>query len=142
MRRLLPPGLVALLLALPLGAQSPDALDGPWTFEQETPRGTVTHTVTFTLDEEGWMGTMTTDRCSFDLQEVALHEGQVSFSFPAGPPSRRGVCPRTSPAPPEGDGTRSPVRASFEGVLEGDRITGEMTGPRGSRPLVLIRGHA
>ena len=137
MRTLLPAGLVAMLLAAPLGAQSPDALAGDWTFEQETPRGTVVHTVTFALEDAGWVGTMATEWCSFDLDDVAFDQGRLTFSFPAGPPPRRGECPGMG-APPR-DGDRPASERTFEGVLEGGRIDGEMKGPRGSRPVVLVR---
>lgn len=127
--------LAAALLALPVHAQSGDALAGSWTMEHETPRGTMTQTLTFALEDGVWAGTMANDRRSFDLQEVSFEDGRVTFSVEMGPPPGRGMRGGRGPG---GDGERSMV-ATFEGVLDGDEIRGEMDGPRGDMPLVLTR---
>lgn len=140
----------SLLLALPLAAQSADDLAGSWTFEQETPRGTMVHTLTFVLEDGTWVGTMATERRSFDLEDVAFEDGRLSFSFEAGPPPGRGGRAGGGPGgggqgqrgqgPPQGGGSDGGTQLrTFEGVLDGDAITGEMEGPRGGMALVMSR---
>lgn len=141
MRTLLAAGLAALTFAIPLGAQSAADLVGSWTFDQETPRGTVTHDLTFTTNDDGWVGTMSTERCSFDLENVAFEDGRLTFSFEAGPASGRGCQAAQCPGGPcrRASGAEPLPARSFEGVLDGDEIRGEMDLPRGQVAVVLRR---
>lgn len=162
MRKLMPWTLVALAIALPLGAQSAadgstddpssDGLAGSWTFEQETPRGTMTHTLTFAIEDGAWVGTMVNERRSFELEEVVLEDGQLTFSLPMGPPPGRGGQGRQGgrqgqsrqqsggeDASPSRGGDGERPSAVFQGVLDGDAITGELEGPRGRTEVVLTR---
>ncbi|MEJ2540241.1 MAG: hypothetical protein P8188_09750 [Gemmatimonadota bacterium] len=120
-------GVLTLLLALPLSlrAQSVSELLGTWTFDRETPRGAITHTVTFTIDpvDEELTATMTTPWGETEMETVSFLEGVLTFTFEAPGPGGRG-----------GDPDRT-----YQGTLEGDRIQGEMEGPRGGAPVVLTR---
>lgn len=144
---------LAAATALPLAAQSPEGLTGSWTFDAETPRGTMTHTLTFAMEDGAWVGTMANERRSFELQDVVFVDGRLTFAFEAGPPPVRGgqggrgqggagagQGQRGQRPPPQGrEGDRPSQQRTFEGVLGGDEITGEMEGPRGSMALTLSR---
>jgi len=120
---------LALVAAVPaaLAAQSTDDILGQWTFQRETPRGTMTHTVTLTLEDGTLAGTVDTPRGEIDLQDVSFSEGVLTFSMAV--PGGRG-----------GGGGGQPDRVrTFRGTLDGDEIAGEMETPRGAQPLALKR---
>jgi hypothetical protein len=151
--RILPCRVIAVLVvalsavtALPLAAQSVGDLAGSWTFDAETPRGAMTHTLTFAMEDGVWVGTMRNERRSFTLQDVVFADGRLTFAFEAGPPPGRGGQggggqgqPGQGSRPQDSGGERPSQKRTFEGVLNGDEITGEMEGPRGSMALVLSR---
>lgn len=122
-------GALALLLGLPaaLAGQNGDPLLGQWTFERESPRGTMTHTLTLTIEDGALVGRMETPRGPMELTDVAFDEGVLSFTMPA--PGRRGG--------QGGGGDRPPP--TFRGTLDGDEIAGEVETPRGGQALVLRR---
>jgi hypothetical protein len=128
-RSLLAVGAFLALVAAPatLAAQTTDDILGQWTFQRETPRGTMTHTVTITLQEGTLVGAMDTPRGELDLQDVSLEDGVLTFSM-AAPGGRRG-----------GGGGQPDRVQTFRGTLDGDQIAGEMETPRGAQPLVLKR---
>lgn len=114
---------LALTAAVPLRAQD---FAGSWEMTRETPRGTVTQTLTLARDGDAWAGTMTFMRREIELKEVKVEGNVLTFTLEMGPP-------------PDAPGGRGPMIQTFRGTLEGDEINGEMEGPRGPMPMVLKR---
>ena len=129
MRRAAPFLILALTLATaaPLRAQD---FAGEWELTRETPRGTMTQTLTLTRADDGWTGTMAFMQRTFELKEVKVEGDVLTFTMEMGPPEGRG-------GPPGRE--RGPMIQTFQGTLEGDEIKGEMKGPRGPMPMVLTR---
>lgn len=109
--------------AAPLRAQD---FAGSWEMTRDTPRGTMTQTLTLARDGDAWTGTMTFMRREVELKDVTVEGNVLTFTLEMGPP-------------PDAPGGRGPMIQTFRGTLEGDEINGEMEGPRGPMPMVLKR---
>jgi hypothetical protein len=118
-------GFAAALLVLPssLAAQE---FAGRWEMTRETPRGSVTQTLTLTRDGDAWSGTMDFMRREVAVQEVRVEGDRLTFTVEM-----------TMGRPGGGEG-RTLVQ-TFTGTLEGDEISGEMETPRGAMPMVWKR---
>ncbi|HSG46261.1 MAG TPA: hypothetical protein VLA43_00475 [Longimicrobiales bacterium] len=114
---------LVLAAAAPLRAQD---FAGSWEMTRDTPRGTMTQTLTLARDGDAWTGTMTFMRREIELKEVKVEGNVLTFTLEMGPP-------------PDAPGGRGPMIQTFRGTLEGDEINGEMEGPRGPMPMVLKR---
>ena len=112
------------LLVLPSSVAAQE-FEGRWEAEQETPRGTMTQTLTLSRDGDEWSGTLSFMRREAELTQVEVEGARITFTVELEMRGPRG-----------GGGT---VAQTFKGVLEGDRITGEMEGPRGARALEFVR---
>lgn len=111
--------------AAPLRAQD---FAGSWEMTRETPRGTMTQTVTLARDGDAWTGTLSMMQREMRLKDVKVEGNVLTFTMEMAPPPGRG-----------GAGERAPMVQSFRGTLEGDELRGEMQGPRGAMPVVLRR---
>jgi len=109
--------------AAPLRAQD---FAGSWEMTRDTPRGTMTQTLTLARDGDAWTGTMTFMRREVELKDVKVEGNVLTFTLEMGPP-------------PDAPGGRGPMLQTFRGTLEGDEINGGMEGPRGPMPMVLKR---
>ena len=114
---------LVLAAAAPLRAQD---FAGSWEMTRDTPRGTMTQTLTLARDGDAWTGTMTFMRREIELKDVKVEGNVLTFTMEMGPP-------------PDAPGGRGPVVQTFRGTLEGDEINGEMEGPRGPMPMALKR---
>ena len=129
--RFAPPLILLLALAfLPAAPVQAQDFAGEWELTRETPRGTMTRTLTLTRTDDGWAGTMSFMQRTLELKDVKVQGNVLSFTMEVGPPEGRG-------GPPGRE--RGSMAQTFQGTLEGDEIKGEMEGPRGPMPVVLTR---
>lgn len=123
MRRFAAFVLVGLWLALPAGASAQDAalVVGAWEMTMETPRGEVTQVFTFAHGDDGLSGIASNPRGETALQKVAFRDGTLTFEVVR---NMRG----------------NSMTQSFSATVEGDEMTGTMSGGRGgARDFVAKR---
>ena len=115
--------LIALALALTLvsvpatraSAQNSSdfsAVLGAWEMTIETPRGSMTQTLTFVADGDELTGSATARNGTIQLQNVTFEDGQLTFQVTRTLRNRE-------------------ITQSFRATIEGDRMTGTVSGARG-----------
>lgn len=106
--------LFAVLAAVPAQAQEEEAVDvsGVWEISAETPRGTMTRTITFEQDGDNLTGTMETQMGSIAIENGSVDGNKITFTF---------VMTR---------GDRS-MQVVYKGTVDGDTAKGTMQTPRG-----------
>ena len=112
-----PAALLALLAAAPASAQeeAPEkALDvsGVWEITAETPRGTMTRTVTFAQDGSSLTGTADSQMGSMPLKNGSVKGNKISFTLEFS----------------RGDRT---FKMKYTGTVDGDTAKGTFQTPRG-----------
>ena len=111
-----------LLTGAPSPAASQDASPaGSWEIHMETPRGTMTQTLTLEFVDGEWGGTLRSARGESRLQQVTFASGRLQFSVLR---SMRG----------------NQVTQRFSAVISGPEMTGTISGgPGGDRPFKASR---
>ena len=124
--------LIALALALtlasvpatPAAAQTASdfsAVLGAWEMTLETPRGSMTQTLTFVADGDELTGSAMAPNGTTQLQNVAFEDGRVSFEVTRSFRNRE-------------------ITQSYSATIEGGRMTGTVSGPRGGpREFTAVR---
>ena len=123
---------IALALALTLasvpatGASAQSASDfssvlGAWEMTLETPRGSMAQTLTFVSDGDELTGSATARNGTIQLQDVAFEEGRLTFQVTRTLRNRE-------------------ITQSYNATIEGDRMTGTVSGARGgAREFTAVR---
>ena len=124
--------LTALALALTLASvpatrvsaqTSPDfsAVLGAWEMTLQTPRGSMTQTLTFVADGDELTGAATAPNGTAQLRNISFADGQVTFQVTRSFRNRE-------------------ITQSYSATIEGDRMTGTVSGARGGeREFTAIR---
>ena len=124
--------LIALAFALTLisvpatGASAQTSSDfsailGAWEMTLETPRGSITQTLTFAAEDDQLEGTLTAPNGSTELQEVAFQDGTLTFRVTRSMRNRQ-------------------ITQSFTATIDGDQMTGTISGGRGgAREFTALR---
>ncbi|MCY4647805.1 MAG: hypothetical protein OXE73_13130 [Gammaproteobacteria bacterium] len=118
MSRSIATALAVLLIpasATALSAQNPTdfaAVLGAWEMTLETPRGSITQTLTFAAEGDQLEGTLTAPNGSVELQEVAFQDGTLTFRVTRNMRNRQ-------------------IAQSFTATIDGDQMTGTISGGRG-----------
>ena len=115
---------VVLLAFLPTTGLSQDhaGVLGSWEMTMETPRGSVTQTLTFDATEGALAGVISSPRGESPLEEVSLDGGTLHFQVVR---SMRGGNTMTQ---------------TFAATIEGDEMKGTISGGRGGeRPFAATR---
>ena len=116
--------LLASATATDLSAQ--DASDfsavlGAWEMTLETPRGSVTQTLTFVAEDDELTGTATAPNGTAQLQNVAFADGNLTFQVTRSMRNRE-------------------ITQSFTATIAGDQMTGTISGGRGGgREFTAVR---
>ena len=116
--------LLAFATAHDLSAQ--DASDfsavlGAWEMTLETPRGSVTQTLTFVAEDDELTGTATAPNGTAQLQNVAFADGNLTFQVTRSMRNRE-------------------ITQSFTATIAGDQMTGTISGGRGGgREFTAVR---
>ena len=116
--------LLASATATDLSAQ--DASDfsavlGAWEMTLETPRGSVTQTLTFVAEDDELTGTATAPNGTTQLQNVAFADGNLTFQVTRSMRNRE-------------------ITQSFTATIAGDQMTGTISGGRGGgREFTAVR---
>lgn len=119
---------LAMLLVSASGAQLSaqsttdfSAVLGAWEMTLETPRGSMTQTLTFVADGDTLAGSATGPNGTVQLQNVAFEDGRLTFQATWSFRNRE-------------------ITQSFSASIEGDRMTGTVAGPRGGpREFTAVR---
>ena len=111
-----------LILPASATAQETRPAVGTWEMTLEGPRGAMTQTLTFAEVETGLSGSLEGPRGAFELNDVSFQDGVLNF-----------VVVRAF------RGNR--LSQSFSATIEGDTMTGTITGGRGpgERPFTATR---
>ena len=124
--------LIALALALTLAsvpasrtaAQTGSdfsAVLGAWEMTLETPRGSMTQTLTFVADGDELTGSAMAPNGTIQLQDVSFEDGRISFQVTRSFRNRE-------------------ITQSYSATIEGDRMTGTVSGARGGdREFTAVR---
>lgn len=110
----------------PLSAQSSSdfsAALGAWEMTLETPRGSVTQTLTFAAEGDELVGEATTPNGTIELREVSFEDGALSFQVTRTMRNRE-------------------LTQSYTATIEGDRMTGTVSGGArsgGEREFTAVR---
>ena len=127
MSRLIALALALTLASVPAGraaAQTSSdfsAVLGAWEMTLETPRGSMTQTLTFGTDGDELTGSAMAPNGTIQLQNVAFEDGRVSFEVTRSFRNRE-------------------ITQSYSATIEGDRMTGTVSGPRGGpREFTAVR---
>ncbi len=124
--------LIALALALTLASvpasraaaqTSSDfsAVLGAWEMTLETPRGSMTQTLTFVAEDDELTGSAMAPNGTIQLQDVAFEDGRISFQVTRSFRNRE-------------------ITQSYSATIEGDRMTGTVSGARGGdREFTAVR---
>ncbi len=124
--------LIALSLALtlasvpaaPASAQTASdfsAVLGAWEMTLETPRGSMTQTLTFVADGDELTGSAMAPNGTIQLRNVSFEDGRVTFEVTRSFRNRE-------------------ITQSYSASIEGDRMTGTVSGPRGGpREFTAVR---
>ena len=128
MSRLIPFSLALFLVsvtAAQLSAQDVSdfsAVLGAWEMTFETPRGSMTQTLTFTVNGDELAGTATAPNGTMQLQNVSFEEGRITFEVTRRFRNRE-------------------VTQSYSAAIDGDQMTGTMSGGRGrgQREFTAVR---
>ena len=128
MSRLIPFSLALLLVSVPatqLSAQDSadfSAVLGAWEMTFETPRGSVTQTLTFASDGDELAGTATAPNGTMELQNISFEDGRITFEVTRTFRDRE-------------------VTQSYSAAIEGDQMTGTFSGARGrgQREFTAVR---
>ena len=119
---------VALLLIsvspTPLSAQNaPDfsTVLGAWEMTLETPRGSMTQTLTFAAEDDQLVGTASAPDGTLQLRNVSFEDGQLTFEVTRSFRNRQ-------------------ITQSYAATIEGDEMTGTISGGRGGgREFTAVR---
>ena len=124
--------LIALALALTLASvpasrasaqTSSDfsAVLGAWEMTLETPRGSMTQTLTFVAEGDELTGSAMAPNGTIQLQNVSFEDGRVTFEVTRSFRNRE-------------------ITQSYSATIEGDQMTGTVSGPRGGpREFTAVR---
>lgn len=124
--------LIALALALTLASvpatrasaqTAPDfsAVLGVWEMTLETPRGSMTQTLTFVADDDELTGSATARNGTIQLQNVAFEDDRISFQVTRTLRNRE-------------------ITQSYSATIDGDQMTGTVSGARGgAREFTAVR---
>lgn len=97
------------------------AVLGSWEMTLETPRGSMTQTMTFVADGEELTGSATARNGTTQLQNVAFEEGRITFQVTRTFRNRE-------------------ITQSFSATIDGDQMTGTVSGARGgAREFTAVR---
>ncbi|MYH50038.1 MAG: hypothetical protein F4151_11060 [Gammaproteobacteria bacterium] len=88
------------------------AVLGAWEMTLETPRGSVTQTLTFAADGDALAGSATARNGTIQLQNVAFEDGRITFQVTRTLRNRE-------------------ITQSYSATIEGDQMTGTVSGARG-----------
>jgi hypothetical protein len=94
---------------------------GTWELTSETPRGTVTSTLVFEQDGTALEGSMESQRGTVEFDGGTVEGNTIAFTI-----VRSGMGGRT-------------FEMTYTGTVEGDKITGTMSTPRGEQPWTAKR---
>lgn len=94
--------------------ESPDfsAVLGAWEMTLETPRGSMTQTLTFAAEGDQLAGTATAPNGTMQLQNVSFEDGRITFQVTRTLRNRE-------------------ITLSYAATIAGDRMTGTVSGGRG-----------
>ena len=124
--------LIALALALTLASvpasrasaqTSSDfsAVLGAWEMTLETPRGSMTQTLTFVAEGDELTGSAMAPNGTIQLQNVSFEDGRISFQVTRSFRNRE-------------------ITQSYSATIEGDQMTGTVSGARGGdREFTAVR---
>lgn len=127
MSRLIAFALVLTLASVPATRASAQtasdfsAVLGAWEMTVETPRGSMSQTLTFVADGDELTGSATARNGTLQLQNVAFEEGGLTFQVTRTLRNRE-------------------ITQSYSATIEGDRMTGTVSGARGgNRDFTAVR---
>lgn len=97
------------------------AVLGAWEMTLETPRGSMTQTLTFVADGDELTGSATARNGSIRLQNVAFEDGRITFQVTRTLRNRE-------------------ITQSYSATIQGDQMTGTVSGGRGGgREFTAVR---
>ena len=97
------------------------AVLGAWEMTLETPRGSMTQTLTFVADGDELTGSAMAPNGTIQLQDVSFEDGRISFQVTRSFRNRE-------------------ITQSYSATIEGDRMTGTVSGARGGdREFTAVR---
>lgn len=119
---------IALLLVSASGTQLPaqsttdlSAVLGAWEMTVETPRGSMTQTLTFEADGQELTGSATAPNGTVQLRNISFEESRVTFQVTRSFRNRE-------------------MTQSYSATIEGDQMTGTISGGRGGgREFTAVR---
>ena len=98
------------------------AVLGAWEMTLETPRGSMTQTLTFAVDDDELAGTATAPNGTMQLQNISFEEGRITFEVTRSFRNRE-------------------VTQSYSATIDGEQMTGTVSGARGrgQREFTAVR---
>jgi len=97
------------------------AVLGAWEMTLETPRGSMTQTLTFVADGDELTGSATARNGTIQLQSVAFADGRITFQVTRTLRNRE-------------------ITQSYSATIQGDQMTGTISGGRGGgREFTAVR---
>ncbi len=106
--------ILSLLVAAPAFGQDVN-VTGKWETTNETPRGTMTSTITFEQDGTVLQGTIESQRGTVEFDDGTVEGNTITFTIV------RSMGGNT-------------MEMTYTGTVDGDTITGTVSTPRGERP--------
>ena len=127
MSRLIALALTLTLTSVPASRASAQASSdfstvlGAWEMTLETPRGSMTQTLTFVAEGDELTGSAMAPNGTIQLQNVSFEDGRVTFEVTRSFRNRE-------------------ITQSYSATIEGDQMTGTVSGPRGGpREFTAVR---
>ncbi|MXY30056.1 MAG: hypothetical protein F4179_04385 [Gammaproteobacteria bacterium] len=97
------------------------AVLGAWEMTLDTPRGSMTQTLTFVADGDELTGSATARNGTIQLQNVAFEDGRITFQVTRTLRNRE-------------------ITQSYSATIQGDQMTGTVSGGRGGgREFTAVR---